>query len=141
MRYKEALDLCNNWIIPEHKEKDKETIYEIFEMLMEWNLQASCITSYFRHAYFGTDYDTGLRITFDTNIRYQTENLNLHEKEIWKYMIAPDMVIMEVKVNERIPYRLTELIAQYNLPLIRVSKYCQWLEVSSKVPRSVYTLA
>jgi len=140
MTYKEALALCNEGIIPDHDSRDAPVINEIYEMVIENNLKPSCITSYFRQAYFGTDYDTGLRITFDTNIRYRSQNLNLHEKDIGDYMISPDMVIMEVKVNERVPYRLTELIAHHNFRLIRVSKYCQWLETSAKVPRSVYTL-
>jgi hypothetical protein len=55
-------------------------------------------------------------------------------------MISPDMVIMEVKANERIPYRLTEIVSDYNFRLIRVSKYCQGLETSSEVPRSVFYL-
>jgi hypothetical protein len=81
-----------------------------------------------------------LRITFDSNIRYRTQNLDLADKEIWSYMISPDKVIMEVKVNERVPYRVTELIAHYNFRLIRVSKYCQWLEVGVLVPTPVYTI-
>jgi hypothetical protein len=40
-----------------------------------------------------------------------------------------------------VPYRLTEMIASYNFRLIRVSKYCQWLETSDAVPRTVFYLA
>lgn len=141
MKYKEALALCNKGIIPEHDDCDDAVINEIYEMVVENNLKPACITSYARQAYFGTDFDSGLRVTFDTNIRYRSQNLNLHEKAIGDYMISPDRVIMEVKVNERVPYRLTELIAAHNFRLIRISKYCQWLEVASKVPKSVYTLA
>jgi hypothetical protein len=55
-------------------------------------------------------------------------------------MVSPNMVIMEVKANERIPYWLTEIVSDYNFRLIRVSKYCQGLETSSEVPRSVFYL-
>jgi hypothetical protein len=102
------------------------------------NLKPSCITSYMRNAYFGTDYDSWLRITFDSNIRYRTQNLDLSDKKIGEFMISPDMVIMEVKANERVPYRLTEIVSDYNFRLIRVSKYCQWLETSESVPRTVF---
>ena len=87
---------------------------------------------------FGTDYDSWLRITFDSNIRYRTQNLDLSDKKIGEFMISPDMVIMEVKANERVPYRLTEIVSDYNFRLIRVSKYCQWLETSESVPRTVF---
>lgn len=140
MTYKEALDLCNNGIIPDHDSRDSAVVYEIYEMVKRYNLKPTCITSYFRHAFFGTDYDAGLRITFDSNLRYRAKNLDLKEKKIWSYMISPDRVIMEVKANERIPYRVTELIAHYNFRLIRVSKYCKWLEKASLVPTPVYTI-
>jgi hypothetical protein len=51
--------------------------------------------------------------------------LDLADKKIGEFMISPNMVIMEVKANERVPYRLTEIVSDYNFRLIRVSKYCQ----------------
>jgi len=57
MKYKDALNLCNNAIVPDHDEKDSPIIYEIYEMVKQYNLKPTCITSYFRHAFFGTDYD------------------------------------------------------------------------------------
>jgi SPX domain protein involved in polyphosphate accumulation len=82
MTYKEALDLCNEGIVPKHEAKDSLVVYEIYEMVKQYDLKPTCITSYFRHAFFGTDYDAGLRITFDSNIRYRTQNLDLADKEI-----------------------------------------------------------
>ena len=45
-------------------------------------------------------------------------------------MFPPDQVVMEIKVNERIPYWLTELVAVHNLTLVRVSKYCRSIELA-----------
>ena len=138
MKYKDALLLCNEWIIPEHEKVDEATLFEIYEMIKQHNLRPSCITSYVRNAYFWTDYDSWLRVTFDTNIRYRTKNLDLSDKQIWEFMISPNMVIMEVKANERVPYWMTEMVSNYNFRLIRVSKYCQGLEASSEVPHTVF---
>jgi hypothetical protein len=33
---------------------------------------------------------------------------------------------------------LTEIVSDYNFRLIRVSKYCQWLEASAELPRTVF---
>ena len=41
-----------------------------------------------------------------------------------------------MKVNERVPYWLTEIIARHNISLIRVSKYCQSIERFGLAPRS-----
>jgi hypothetical protein len=41
---------------------------------------------------------------------------------------------MEIKVNERIPTWLTGLIADNNLKMVRVSKYCRSIEAAQKMP-------
>ena len=52
-------------------------------------------------------------------------------------MVAPDKAIMEIKVNDAIPTRLTELISDFGLRLIRISKYCQGLETAEPVRGNV----
>ena len=73
--YKDAMTLCNERCFPDdYDERDRPVMEEVLAMIEERNLQPTLITSYFRHAYTGTDYDTnGLRITFDTNIRLQNQ--------------------------------------------------------------------
>ena len=46
--------------------------------------------------------------------------------------------MLEVKVNERVPYWLTELIARNNLQLVRMSKYCQSVQAFDCKPRSLF---
>jgi hypothetical protein len=41
---------------------------------------------------------------------------------------------MEIKVNERIPYWLTEMIAAHNLQMVRFSKYCRSIEAAQNMP-------
>jgi hypothetical protein len=55
-----------------------------------------------------------------------------------RFIVPPRLSIVEVKVNERIPYWLTELIARHNLSLMRVSKYCQSIEAFERAPRSMF---
>ena len=55
-------------------------------------------------------------------------------------MLDPSLLILEIKVNERIPYWITELVAEHNCRLIRVSKYCQALEAAGTMPRSIFFL-
>jgi len=49
-------------------------------------------------------------------------------------MLHADQVVMEIKVNERVPYWLTEMIAAHNLQMVRVSKYCRSIEAAQKMP-------
>ena len=90
--------------------------------------------AYERQALIGSDYDIGLRVTFDTALTFQTQQLQLHEEPIDLPMFSVDMVVMEIKVNERIPYWLTELVAAHNLSLFRISKYCRSIELAQNMP-------
>ena len=136
--YRDALRLCNERVIPEHRPQDSLVIEEIHSLVWQYNLRPASLVSYLRQAYIGADYDVGLRVTFDTNLRYRSRDLQLHSRRIGRFMVSPGMVVMEVKVNERIPYWLTELVGKHNFRLVRVSKYCQSLEVADRVPRSRY---
>lgn len=139
--YRDALRLCNERVILERRPQDGPVIEEIHSMVWRYNLRPTSLVSYLRQAYIGTDYDVGLRVTFDTNLRYRSRDLQLHSKHIGRLMVPPGMVVMEIKVNERIPYWLTELVGKHNFRLVRVSKYCQSLEVADRVPRSRYHIA
>lgn len=132
MPLQDALKLCNEGIMPESfDQRDASTLEEVQSMVLLYRLRPTIITSYFRHAYVGTDYDMGLRVTFDTNIRYRDNDLDLTSKNIGKFMIRPTLSVMEIKANESIPYWLTEMIGEYNVPLVRVSKYCQAIDVAN----------
>ena len=139
--YRDALALCNHRTIPHHAPRDRAVIEEIYAMVWQYNLRPTCITSYMRQAFVGEDYDIGLRVTFDTNVRYRAKDLQLHSKKIGPSMLSPKRVIMEIKVNERVPYWITELVAEHNFALIRISKYCTGLEAADRVPRPNYHFA
>ncbi|MDK2831405.1 MAG: hypothetical protein PWQ75_1157 [Methanolobus sp.] len=136
--YRDAMALCDEHRLPdEYDERDRPVMEEVLGMIEERNLQPTLITSYFRHAYTGTEFDNGLRVTFDSNIRYRVNDLDLASKQLGRYIVSPDRVILEIKVNERVPYWLTELIAQNNYRLIRISKYCTGLDVANEFPQRI----
>ena len=132
--YGEALRLCNDRQIPDHAPDDKAVIEEIFVFLWQYNLRPMSIVRYDRQAFMGTEYDIGLRVTFDTALSFQSHLLHLHEQPSDLPMLAANLVVMEIKVNERIPYWLTEMIAAHNLPITRVSKYCRSIEAAQNMP-------
>ncbi|MBC8507272.1 MAG: polyphosphate polymerase domain-containing protein [Chloroflexi bacterium] len=137
--YRDALKLCNERTLPdEYAPQDRLVLEEIQAMAWQYNLRPVSIVSYFRQAFIGTDYDVGLRVTFDTNLRYRAHDLQLDSKKIGRFMFPPRMVVMEIKANERVPYWLTELVGEHNIRLIRVSKYCQSLEAADRVPKMKY---
>lgn len=132
--YSQALRLCNDRQIPDHAPDDKAVIEEIYVFLWQYNLRPVSLVRYDRQAFVGTEYDIGLRVTFDTSLSFQSHPLHLHEQPSGLPMLPPNLVVMEIKVNERIPYWLTEMIAAHNLQMVRVSKYCRSIEAAQNTP-------
>lgn len=140
MKYKDALLFCNHGIVPKHEERDRPLIEEVETMLNLYQLKPSVITTYDRHAFVGYDHDLGLRITFDSDVKYALRDLNLANNNPDGFIIPPNFIIMEIKTNERIPYWITEMVSAHNFRLIRISKYCQGLEQAELAPKSVYNI-
>ena len=70
------------------------------------------------------------RVTFDTKLKGRIHELSLSSPAENHYFAPPDWCIMEVKVNERVPYWLTKMTATYGISLRRISKYCATLEAN-----------
>jgi hypothetical protein len=132
--YGAALRLCNDRQMPEHAPEDKAVIEEIYVFLWQYNLRPVSIVRYDRQAFIGSAYDLGLRVTFDTALTFQPHPLHLHEAPQGLSMLPANQVVMEIKVNERTPSWLTGLIANHNLRLERVSKYCSSVEAAQNMP-------
>lgn len=131
--YQDALRLCLQREVPEHAPADRPVIDEVVGMLWLYNLQPASLVTYSRLALVGVDYDIGLRVTFDTNLRYNHRQLDLDGDDDGELLFPPEFAVVEIKANERIPYWLTEMVAAHNLGLVRVSKYCRSIELSQNL--------
>ena len=132
--YGDALRLCNDRQIPDCAPEDRALLEEIYVFLWQYNLRPLSIVRYNRQALIGGEYDLGLRVTFDTSLSFQSHRLHLHEEPSALPMLSPNLVVMEIKVNERMPTWLTEMIADHNLQMVRISKYCCSIEAAQKMP-------
>ena len=134
--YIQATALCGQaQAIKVDSETDQAVINEVRYLNDVLQLQPACVVSYDRLAFEGSDYDIGLRVTFDTNLKGRTHALSLLAEE-WtenQFFMPPEWCIMEVKVNYRVPYWLTEMIGRYRCTLRRISKYCAALEQSKEL--------
>jgi hypothetical protein len=134
--YSSAEALCGSGAYLEEEaempESERQIISEIRYLQSTLQLQPSCVVSYDRMAFDGSEYDDGLRITFDTNLKGRVHDLSLLSTNYAQnqFFFTPDLCIMEIKVNYRVPYWLIEIIGKYRFSLRRVSKYCVALEQS-----------
>lgn len=78
--------------------------------------------SYEREAYYFKT-DKQIRITFDTNIKYRTENVNLLPSISDIKLLSNNLVLMELKVPFSIPYDLAKYLSSEKIFKTTFSKY------------------
>jgi len=136
--YGQAVVLCAGHDIDGCEPADETVVDEVQRLVGEWDLRPSTAIGYTRDAFVGREEDAGLRVTFDARIRARDRDLDLSVDGENRFVVHPDLTVLEVKVNERVPYWLTELIARNNLQLVRMSKYCQSVDAFERKPRSLF---
>ncbi len=120
----EAYAVCEGKTVDTDNDDDREVISEIHYLHHCLRLQRACVIKYHRRAFQGGRYEPGLRVTFDTNLRYRINALDLETPAQNRFFLPPNVCILEVKANERIPIWLTSVLARHQCNLSRVSKYC-----------------
>jgi len=78
--------------------------------------------SYEREAFYFKD-DKQIRITFDTNIKYRTENVNLLPSISDIKLLPNNLVLMELKLPFSIPYDLAKYLSSEKIFKTSFSKY------------------
>ncbi|WP_326549491.1 polyphosphate polymerase domain-containing protein [Micromonospora sp. NBC_01813] len=136
--YRLARQLCDARAMIEHAEPQRAFVQEVLGLVSRLDLRPTAITGYQRQAFVGSGADLGLRVTLDTRVRGRDRDFHLGADAENRFIVPPSRSIMEVKANERVPYWLTDLAAEANLSVVRVSKYCQSVEAFGRAPRSVF---
>ena len=126
--YREAVALCEGEPVDGDDSAGIRVVAEAADMVNRFSLRPAAITSYERRAWVGGPFDPGVRVTFDHDLRYRLADLDLQSKMAGAHLLPPDRVVVEVKVNDRVPAWLTRLVSRHNLTLVRLSKYCAAIE-------------
>lgn len=141
--YNLALELCDHRqrIDLSHLGADKRAdgqsfVDEVLDLITHLDLRATAMTGYLREPYIGVDSDLGLRVTLDHRVRGRDRDFDLRLETENRYIIPPRLSVMEIKVNDRAPYWITDLTAKHGLQIRRISKYCQSVEAHNLAPRS-----
>ncbi|QNQ89477.1 VTC domain-containing protein [Corynebacterium poyangense] len=127
--YRDALKLCDEReeisLSSNASVADQAFISEVLDLIIRLDLRATAITGYFREPFIGQGSDLGLRVTFDHRLRGRDCDFDLRKETNNKNILSPEISVMEIKVNERAPYWITDLCARHGLQIKRISKYCQ----------------
>lgn len=86
------------------------------------NLQPAVYLSYDRTAFYSKE-DPDLRITFDRNIHFRTDDLSLESLPGGRFVIRPGESIMEIKAAGAMPLWLTAILTEADAKRTPFSKY------------------
>ncbi|WP_099469772.1 polyphosphate polymerase domain-containing protein [Konateibacter massiliensis] len=95
---------------------------EIDWFLKSYDLSPKVFIAYDRIALFGKE-DADLRITFDTNIRWREENLDLARGSNGRQLLQPGQVLMEIKIPGVMPLWMSHLLNEMEIYSTSFSKY------------------
>lgn len=108
---------------------------EVVYLYHTLDLRPACVVRYTRLALNGTQEYPDLRVTFDTELKCRSRDLSLLSTDGANgiYFLPPTACIMEIKVNNTVPYWLAQLVNKHGCTARRVSKYCVALEACSLI--------
>ena len=89
------------------------SIYELFPKMF---------IAYDRNAYCGIEDET-LRLTFDSNIRYRTEDVLLSMGDHGNLLMDKELHVMELKANGAIPIKMADILCEKRIYPSPFSKY------------------
>ena len=120
MTYEEALAyLTKGARPPKESQISKEIDY--FTQYYK-GLRPAMAISYDRIAMAGIN-DPDLRITFDTNIRWRSEDLSLKRGNVGKDILLPGQHLMELKIAGAMSTELARILDELNIRKTSFSKY------------------
>ena len=120
MPYKEAMD----YLTKDKELKERSQISDEIDYFKHFykGLKPAMAISYDRIAMAGIE-DPDLRITFDENIRWRTENLSLSEGNVGKDILLPGQHLMELKIAGAMSMELARILDELDIRKTSFSKY------------------
>ncbi|MCC8192422.1 MAG: polyphosphate polymerase domain-containing protein [Ruminococcus sp.] len=107
VKYRDAWNyLCYNLPLPDDSQQEKEIDY----LKTRMRLKPYVFVGYNRIAMYGLE-DNELRVTFDTNIRYRYDDLDLKQGDSGKIILGDGNYLMEVKCAGSLPIWFADILA------------------------------
>ena len=120
MPYGEAYD----WLVNGKAPKENSQIAKEIAWSLHYygDLKSAMALCYDRVALYSRE-DSGLRITFDTNIRFREGNTDLRQGDDGRLLLEPGETLMEIKAGGGLPTWLTDMLSRFRIYPASFSKY------------------
>jgi len=107
--------------------EDRANLEEIWYLYNRYYLQPVCVVCYNRQPYMDK-MENRYRMTFDTNIKVRYYNFDLHYGNGSKYVVPPNVCVMEVKFTSFIPNWAVKILQRNDMIQEKMSKFASGLE-------------
>ena len=107
--------------------RDLRVAEEVVFLAGAQQLRPACVISYERRAFVGSDYEPGLRITFDRDLTAGAPAGGLGSLQRPRRFVPADWLVLEVKSNDVVPLWVSRMLAAEACTLGHFSKYCSGL--------------
>lgn len=129
----EAYDLLNrNDATDEQMLATHASNYQILKEAVHfkqlYSLHPKSIVSYDRQAFTGIN-EPDLRVTFDYNLRTRADDLRVENGPYGELILDENLVILEVKISNSVPFWLSRILSNMNLSKQGFSKYCTSIDL------------
>ncbi len=99
-----------------------------------YDLKPATVVSYDRQAFIGTaENEKDLRVTFDYNLMCRADDLALEHGPEGLHFVDQDVVILEVKVSNSVPFWLTRILSDFNFSRQGFSKFCTSIDLLEEI--------
>ncbi len=104
------------------RDSDPQIQAEIHYLLESRPLFPRCFIGYDRVAMYGIE-DPSFRLTFDRNLRWRTEDLDLRAGSRGEPVLDEERVVLEIKFSQSAPLWISRLLSSLNIAPAHFSKY------------------
>ncbi|MDQ0298181.1 hypothetical protein J2S78_000589 [Salibacterium salarium] len=124
--------------IKNYHTSNPQTMSEVESFRSLYGLKPRVIVSYDRQAFHGIE-DSDLRITFDYNLMARDHNLRIEDGPEGTHFVDSDLVVMEVKVSQSVPFWLARLLSDFECSRGSLSKFCTSIDLMEDMKRNPRT--
>jgi len=126
MPYAKAID----YLVGGKRPEERSQISDEIDYFLKYykGIRPAMAISYDRIAMAGTK-DPDLRITFDTNIRWRTKDMDLTLGGRGRDILEPGQVLMELKIAGSVPLELSRIFSELKIYQTSFSKYGRGFEI------------
>lgn len=132
--YKVLSEPYNEELINSVNASNPQILRESLHFKDLYALKPATVVSYDRQAFSGVaETEKDLRVTFDYNLMCRSDDLAIENGPEGLNFVDQDLVILEVKVSNSVPFWLSRILSEFNFSRQGFSKFCTSIDLMEEI--------